>query len=122
MVRASSTRAREALVGMLAITLGYAVLDRVRVVHAAPAPSATPAPSTATSTVGVAPDAPPGRSPTAKTAGTAGTSLAGRAVSVASYRISARLDPATHRIDGKETIHFVNRSQRALDELYFHLY
>jgi hypothetical protein len=48
--------------------------------------------------------------------------LAERAVSVASYRGSARLDAANHRIDGKETVHFVNRSSRALGELYFHLY
>jgi hypothetical protein len=41
---------------------------------------------------------------------------------VASYDIEAKLDTSAHRITGHETIHFVNRSTVALNELWFHLY
>jgi hypothetical protein len=41
---------------------------------------------------------------------------------VASYELSATLDASTHRISGRETIHFVNRSSSELNELWFHLY
>jgi len=41
---------------------------------------------------------------------------------VASYEIQAKLDTERHRISGRETIHFVNRSTAALNELWFHLY
>ncbi len=103
MVAPSVTRAREALVGVLAFGLACAVLDRFRVAVAAPGPSNAPAAATSSG----APNSTP---------------AAARALGVASYRISARLDPTSHRVDGKETIHFVNRSTRALGELYFHLY
>src|SRR4051794_18030301 len=105
MVAPSVTRAREALVGVLAFALGCAVLERVGVALATPATDAAPA-------LAANAGAPRGQ----PAAG------ADRAPSVTSYRISARLDPTSHRVDGKETIHFVNRSSRALGELYFHLY
>ena len=38
------------------------------------------------------------------------------------YRLSATLDPVQHRVDGQARIEFVNASQRAVSELYFHLY
>ncbi len=41
---------------------------------------------------------------------------------VASYVIDATLDPVKHRLQGRETIHFVNRSTAPLNELWFHLY
>lgn len=41
---------------------------------------------------------------------------------VASYRIQASLDAVAHRVSGGETITFVNRSDSALRELWFHLY
>ena len=41
---------------------------------------------------------------------------------VASYEIEAKLDTELHRIVGRETIHFVNRSSAELHELWFHLY
>jgi len=48
--------------------------------------------------------------------------LAEGAPKVASYKIEAKLDTERHRIAGRETIHFVNRSSAALNELWFHLY
>ena len=48
--------------------------------------------------------------------------LAASAAPVASYDITAKLDPTTHRVTAHETIHFVNRSPVALHELWFHLY
>ena len=48
--------------------------------------------------------------------------LAESAAKVASYEIEAKLDTERHRITGRETIHFVNRSGAALTELWFHLY
>ena len=47
---------------------------------------------------------------------------AASAARVASYDIVAKLDPKTHRVSARETIHFVNRSSVALRELWFHLY
>jgi len=41
---------------------------------------------------------------------------------VASYRIEAKLDASAHRVSAQETITFVNRSESALSELWFHLY
>ncbi len=41
---------------------------------------------------------------------------------VASYTIDATLDPIKHRLSGRETVHFVNRSTASLNELWFHLY
>lgn len=41
---------------------------------------------------------------------------------VASYTIAAKLDSEAHRVSGRETIHFVNRSSAPLRELWFHLY
>ena len=41
---------------------------------------------------------------------------------VASYEIDASLDVERHRVTGRETIRFVNRSTLALNELWFHLY
>src|SRR6187431_1519672 len=48
--------------------------------------------------------------------------LAESAPKVASYEIEAKLDTEHHRITGRETIHFVNRSTAVLNELWFHLY
>jgi hypothetical protein len=48
--------------------------------------------------------------------------LAQAATKVASYEIAAKLDAEHHRIAGRETIHFVNRSSAVLNELWFHLY
>ncbi len=39
-----------------------------------------------------------------------------------SYQLNARLDAKTHTIFGSGRIHFNNQSQRAVSELYFHLY
>jgi len=44
------------------------------------------------------------------------------AVKVASYEIVAKFDGEHHRIEARETIHFVNRSSAVLNELWFHLY
>ena len=44
------------------------------------------------------------------------------ATKVASYVIDATLDVTLHRLSGRETIHFVNRSSASLHELWFHLY
>ncbi len=41
---------------------------------------------------------------------------------VASYAIEARLDPDTHRIDGREVIRWRNASRRPASELWLHLY
>ena len=41
---------------------------------------------------------------------------------IASYRWVARLDAARHRISGRGTITWVNASETAANELYFHLY
>src|SRR3954463_8380302 len=38
------------------------------------------------------------------------------------YRLSAALHPVQHRVVGQVQIEFVNTSQRALGELYLHLY
>jgi len=43
-------------------------------------------------------------------------------LAVASYDIDAKLDAGQHRISAKETIHFLNDSERPLTELWFHLY
>ncbi|MDI3316628.1 MAG: M1 family metallopeptidase [Bacillota bacterium] len=41
---------------------------------------------------------------------------------VVSYRIDVRLDPATHRLTGRERIVWRNRSTLTVDALYLHLY
>ncbi len=41
---------------------------------------------------------------------------------VASYTIQAELDPVTHRIQGKQTMTWRNRSQQTVDAIYLHLY
>ena len=41
---------------------------------------------------------------------------------VASYEIDAKLDADLHRVQGRETIRFVNASRAPLGELWFHLY
>ncbi|HET7545036.1 MAG TPA: M1 family metallopeptidase [Polyangiaceae bacterium] len=41
---------------------------------------------------------------------------------VASYSLEAKLDSERHRISGREKIHLLNRSNAALNELWFHLY
>ena len=41
---------------------------------------------------------------------------------VASYDLEATLDPATHAIEGKEHLRWLNRSDRPIASLYFHLY
>jgi hypothetical protein len=112
-----STPAREALVGSVAFVLGLGVLDHVRVALGAPtsAPAADARPGAAEPPRASRPSA-------ARKSGGPGAPLAERAPSVASYTLNARFDASNHRIDGKETIVFVNRSARALDELYFHLY
>ncbi len=48
--------------------------------------------------------------------------IAESAVKTASYEIEAKFDGDQHRITGRETIHFVNRSSAVLNELWFHLY
>ncbi|HEY3255938.1 MAG TPA: M1 family metallopeptidase, partial [Polyangiaceae bacterium] len=48
--------------------------------------------------------------------------LSASAPKVASYEIEAKLDTDRHRIAGRETIHFTNRSSAVLNELWFHLY
>ncbi len=103
----ASLRVRDALTGVLALALGWALLERVTPVLAAPtgpdqAASARPAsPPVPVSTSAPAPDRP---------------------LSVASYTLEARLDAEKHRIEGKGTLVFVNRSRAPLPALYFHLY
>ena len=104
MVASGFTRASEVLVGVAAFTLGLGLLERGRIALGAAAAEPRALETTAAPGAGAAP---------------AG---AQRAPSVASYRMSARLDATNHVVEGKETIHFVNRSSRALPELYFHLY
>ena len=41
---------------------------------------------------------------------------------VVSYTIQASLDPATHVVDGKQVLTWRNRSARAVDKVYLHLY
>jgi hypothetical protein len=41
---------------------------------------------------------------------------------VASYRLNAKLDPVSHQIEAEGTITFTNRSARAVDDVYLHLY
>jgi hypothetical protein len=106
MVASGFTRFVEALVGVIALALGVGVLERVEVALGAP----TPERPTATGAT------------TPPRTNEASAQLATRAPSVASYTMSARLDATTHRVEGKETIHFVNRSQQPLSDLYFHLY
>lgn len=60
--------------------------------------------------------------PPAKTPAPAWPAVAESAPKVASYTIEAKLDSERHRVTGRETIHFVNRSSAALNELWFHLY
>jgi len=60
--------------------------------------------------------------PQANAPAAAWPALAESAAKVASYTIEAKLDGERHRITGRETIHFVNRSSAALSELWFHLY
>jgi len=45
-----------------------------------------------------------------------------RASQVVDYRISVRLDPATHQLDGRERLVWRNPSADAIGELWFHLY
>jgi len=66
--------------------------------------------------------APPAPAAQPKAAEPAWPELAQSATKVASYEIEAKLDTEHHRIAGRETIHFVNRSSAALNELWFHLY
>jgi hypothetical protein len=67
-----------------------------------------------------APTTPPARTASSTTGQFA--ALATRAERVTSYEIDAKLDARLHRIEGRETIRFVNRSSVALNELWFHLY
>jgi Peptidase family M1 domain len=48
--------------------------------------------------------------------------VAESATKVASYELEAKLDTTSHKISGRETIHFVNHSSSTLNELWFHLY
>ncbi|MEO6601993.1 MAG: M1 family metallopeptidase [Polyangiaceae bacterium] len=48
--------------------------------------------------------------------------IALRANKVASYQIDAKFDAERHRIQGRETIRFVNASRSPVNELWFHLY
>jgi hypothetical protein len=41
---------------------------------------------------------------------------------VASYALHAVLDPATHAVEGKEHLRWLNRSDKPIASLYFHLY
>lgn len=41
---------------------------------------------------------------------------------VVDYRIDARLDPATHRIDGRQRITWRNPAPTAIREIWLHLY
>lgn len=41
---------------------------------------------------------------------------------LASYTLTARLDPGEHRIDGRGVIEYLNTTRVPLKELYFHLY
>lgn len=52
----------------------------------------------------------------------ADTLKATRPQSIASYTLSVRLDPSSHRVFGSGTIRFTNASGVALNELWFHLY
>lgn len=52
----------------------------------------------------------------------AAAQAARRPAAVASYAIQARLDAGEHRVDGRQTIAWRNRSRAAVDELCFHLY
>lgn len=44
------------------------------------------------------------------------------AETVVNYRIAARLDPQTHRIEGEQTLRWRNRSDLAVEVVYFHAY
>jgi hypothetical protein len=68
------------------------------------------------------PGVPPAQGVVPKKAEPAWPALADAAPKVASYEIEAKLDTDQHRITGRETIRFVNRSTAALNEVWFHLY
>ena len=107
----AGARAREALTGILALGLGTTLLERL--------PSALALPSVASRASTPVDTAPPPRpSPPASSA----SAPSGLPTPVASYKLEARLDAQTHRIDGKGTLVFVNRTESALPALYFHLY
>jgi Peptidase family M1 domain len=92
----------DALLGGVGFALGLLAIEHVEVVLAAPVP-------------------PVATTPTLRDAGsTAVTAI--MPARVASYTLGAHLDAVAHRILGTETLHFVNRSSRALSDLYFHLY
>ncbi len=48
--------------------------------------------------------------------------LNGQTVDTADYDIQVRLDPASHRLDGTEVVHWTNRTRQATNELWWHLY
>jgi hypothetical protein len=105
MVAPGSTHVREALVGACALGIAFALLERAERGLAAPAREPPNAGADAPRPTGEPPPSLPARAP-----------------NVASYTLDVRLDASNHRVEGKERIHFVNRSSRALPDLYFHLY
>ncbi|HTQ02658.1 MAG TPA: M1 family metallopeptidase [Polyangiaceae bacterium] len=105
------SKAGDALLGGVALGLGLLVAERVESALAAQAPPNAAALGSGTAPGAARPEATPAA---------ALTPLVPERV--ASYVMSARLDAAAHRVDGTETIRFLNHSPRALSELYFHLY
>jgi hypothetical protein len=119
-VTPAALRVRDALTGVFALGLGLALVERVTPALAAPVLDAT-APASAAPVLDVpapASAAPPSAPPTPSLP----TPRGDRPEPVASYTLEARLDAASHRIDGQGTLVFVNRSSAALPALYFHLY
>src|SRR5580692_2759528 len=53
---------------------------------------------------------------------TGDAAMAEHADPVASYTLSARLDPVSHAVHGEGTIHWKNASSTAVGELWVHLY
>ena len=108
------------LAGVLSACVGVGLASAgasAALTQAAPTPKDTPAAATARATPN--PAAPPRvLGPRYDHDG----SLPSKADPVASYTLSARLDAKAHVVTGSGTIHWVNRSRRAVNELYLHLY
>ncbi len=56
------------------------------------------------------------------TAATQGTTPAGQQADTVDYDIQVKLEPASHRLDGTEVVHWTNRTRTPTNELWWHLY
>ncbi len=114
----------------LTLAAGLALLALTRALAPSPATPTTSAPPTASGSSATAASAAPTlhRTPSLSAPRPLGPAddddahLATRATPVASYRLEARYQPSTRRLQGSGTITWVNQSRVAVSELYVHLY